>query len=322
MNTRLQVEHPVTEAITGEDLVEWQLRVASGETLPKTQAQLSFHGHAMEARLYAESPVAGFLPSTGVLRHLKLPTDVRVDSGVEQGNEITPFYDPMIAKLIVHADGREAAAEKLAAACGAVEVWPIKTNAAFLARAAAHPDFVAGRIDTSFIGRHPELVSSETPSAVVIALAARALLPQGEGPWESLAGFRPGTETEAVTVRIGEQNHRSAPASVRAPVLHDGESFVLFADGQAWPFEPPRFGGAGEETIGDGALAAPMPGMVTALSATQGQKVKRGEILLVLEAMKMENGVAAPFDGMVAELNVRLGEQVQEGTILIRMERT
>jgi acetyl/propionyl-CoA carboxylase alpha subunit len=148
MNTRLQVEHPVTEAITGQDLVEWQLRVASGEPLPCTQKDLQINGWAMEARLYAENPSTGFLPSTGPLRHLRLPADIRVDSGVEEGGEVTGFYDPMIAKLIVHAPNRKAAARKLAAACASVEVWPVHTNAAFLARVADDAAFVAAEIDT------------------------------------------------------------------------------------------------------------------------------------------------------------------------------
>src|ERR1700731_4584446 len=143
MNTRLQVEHPVTEAITGQDLVEWQLRVASGEPLPRTQAELQIDGWAMEARLYAENPTAGFLPSTGPLRHLRLPSRIRVDNGVEQGGEVTGYYDPMIAKLIVHARNRKAAARKLTAACAGVEAWPVRTNAAFLARVADDAAFVA-----------------------------------------------------------------------------------------------------------------------------------------------------------------------------------
>jgi 3-methylcrotonyl-CoA carboxylase alpha subunit len=322
MNTRLQVEHPVTEAITGEDLVEWQLRVASGETLPKNQDQISFTGHAMEARLYAENASAGFLPSTGVLRHLKLPPDIRVDSGVEQGNEITPFYDPLIAKLIVHSDRREEAAHKLAMACRAVEVWPVKTNAAFLARAAAHPDFVAGCIDTGFIGRHAELVPGDAPDETVITGAANALLSQGEGPWDVLHGFRAGAAPlTRVPVMVAGHLYDVSPQPGGA-VWTDGGSRVLFADGQAWAFEPARYERAGEAGEADGALVAPMPGMVTVLNVAQGHGVKRGEILLVLEAMKMENALAAPFDGVVAESNVRLGEQVQEGQVLIRMERS
>ena len=321
MNTRLQVEHPVTEAITGEDLVEWQLRIASGESLPKTQDRISFSGHAMEARLYAENPAQSFLPSIGVLQHLKLPAKCRVECGVEQGNEITPFYDPMIAKLVVRGEQREEAAKKLAAACRAVEAWPVKTNAAFLARTAAHPDFVAGRIDTGFIGRHPELIPGDEPDEMVIGQAAHALLSRAEGPWDALHGFRAGAAPlTQVAVKIAGHLYNVSPQPGGA-VWTDGESRVLFADGQAWPFGPPRYEGASESGEADGALVAAMPGMVTVLNVSPGQTVERGEILLVLEAMKMENALAAPFDGAVAELNVRLGEQVQEGQVLIRMER-
>src|SRR6202045_4274040 len=143
MNTRLQVEHPVTEAITGQDLVEWQFRVASGEPLPLAQDELAINGWAVEARLYAENPSAGFLPATGAAKHLRLPKDVRIDCGIEEGGEVTGYYDPMIAKLIVHAPNRKAAARKLTAACAGVEAWPVRTNAAFLARVADDAAFVA-----------------------------------------------------------------------------------------------------------------------------------------------------------------------------------
>ena len=177
MNTRLQVEHPVTEAITGQDLVEWQLRVASGEPLPKRQDELAISGWAMEARLYAENPATGFLPSIGRLDRLRLPNDIRVDSGVEEGGEITAHYDPLIAKLIVHAPDRTEAAAKLAKACGQIEVWPVKTNAGFLARAASHADFIAGRIDTGFIERHgAQLIPGIEPDATVLQAAAQALV--------------------------------------------------------------------------------------------------------------------------------------------------
>ena len=321
MNTRLQVEHPVTEAITGEDLVEWQLRVASGERLPKTQDQIGITGHAMEARLYAENPAAGFLPSTGQLTHLKLPADIRADNGVEQGDAVTPFYDPMIAKLVAHASTREQAAAKLAAACRAVEVWPVKTNAAFLARAASDPDFLAGRIDTGFIARHPGLVPGEGPGDTVTAQAANALLSRGEGPWSALHGFRSGTPAQArVPVMVAGHIYNVMPQPGGA-VWTDGVSSVLFADGQAWPFGPPRYEATGSAGAADGMLVAPMPGMVTVLNVKQGQTVKRGENLLVLEAMKMENAIAAPFDGTVAELHASLGAQVSEGTVLLRVEK-
>jgi 3-methylcrotonyl-CoA carboxylase alpha subunit len=321
MNTRLQVEHPVTEAITGEDLVEWQLRVASGEALPKTQDQLSITGHAMEARLYAENPNAGFLPSTGPLTHLKLPAGIRVDNGVEQGDAVPPFYDPMIAKLIAHAPTREQAAEKLAASCRAVEVWPVKTNAAFLARAACDPDFIAGRIDTGFIARHPGLVPGDVPDETVIAQAADALLPRGDRPWSALHGFRVGATAQAlVPVTVAGHIYNVMPRPGGA-VWTDGVSRVLFVDGQAWPFGPSRYEANSSAGAGDGTLVAPMPGMVTVLNVKQGQQVKRGENLLVLEAMKMENAIVAPFDGTVADLHASLGAQVSEGTVLARMEK-
>jgi len=171
MNTRLQVEHPVTEAITGVDLVEWQFRVAAGEPIPLKQDQLSITGWAMEARLYAEDPATGFLPSIGKLEHFRLPEDgVRVDTGAYEGGEVSQFYDPMIAKLIVHEDTREAAAESLADACAQVEVWPVRTNAGFLVRCLEHPRFVSGDVDTGFIAAEGEGLIP-TPS-----MAAKAVL--------------------------------------------------------------------------------------------------------------------------------------------------
>ncbi|MDB5741089.1 MAG: methylcrotonoyl-CoA carboxylase [Alphaproteobacteria bacterium] len=322
MNTRLQVEHPVTEAITGQDLVEWQLRVASGEPLPRSQSELSIKGWAMEARLYAENPSAGFLPSIGPLSRLKLPSDIRVDSGVEEGGVVTPFYDPMIAKLIVHADRREEAAARLAAACRAVEVWPVRTNAAFLARAAADPDFVAGRIDTGFIARHPSLIPPDAPDARLVARAAQALLQGGDGPWTALQGFRVAAPSDGtIAVAMGGHIYNAVPAEGPEAVWRDGEDHVLFADGQAWAVCAPRFGGVTAAGPTDGILVAPMPGMVTALQVKMGQAVRRGEVLLVLEAMKMENGLVAPFDGVVAALEVTLGAQVREGAVLARIEK-
>ena len=190
MNTRLQVEHPVTEAVTGLDLVEWQLRVACGEALPLSQDQITLNGHAMEARLYAEDPVAGFLPSTGPLTHFSLPAGVRVDTGFEAGDSVTPHYDPMLAKLIVHADTRREAAAALARACGAVEVWPVKTNAAFLARCAMQADFIDGAIDTGFIAGHMDALAAR-PAPVIPPAAITALGLETRGaasPWASDAG--------------------------------------------------------------------------------------------------------------------------------------
>jgi len=325
MNTRLQVEHPVTEAITGQDLVEWQLRVASGERLPLPQDQLSIRGWAMEARLYAENPTTGFLPSTGPLHRLRFPADIRVDSGVEEGGEVTPFYDPMIAKLIVHAPTRTAAAAKLAAACGAVEVWPVRTNAGFLARAAADPDFVAGRIDTGFIERHAEaLIPGSEPSAKVIAAAAGALVSANRAdPWDSLIGFRANAAADLrVAVEIGGATHVAdiAAGGVVADVM--GER-LLFLDGEAWPIAAPgadRAPGAGGAA--DGALLSPMPGRVVSVEAAKGDRVTKGQRLVVLEAMKMEHALAAPFDGVIDDLTVAAGDQVAEGLLLVRVSKS
>ncbi|MFN3230172.1 MAG: biotin carboxylase N-terminal domain-containing protein, partial [Asticcacaulis sp.] len=194
MNTRLQVEHPVTESVTGVDLVEWQLRVAAGEPLPLRQDDIALNGHAMEARLYAEDPAKGFLPSIGTLDHFVLPDTIRVDTGVEAGGEVSQFYDPMIAKLIVHAEDRETAAGELAEACRQVEVWPVRTNAAFLARCLDHETFLEGEVDTAFIATFCDDLIGEASPPVWVAAAAlgqraySALLNsfEGEGsPWQA-----------------------------------------------------------------------------------------------------------------------------------------
>ncbi|WP_085811173.1 biotin carboxylase N-terminal domain-containing protein [Sphingomonas sp. TZW2008] len=322
MNTRLQVEHPVTEAITGQDLVEWQLRVASGEPLPKRQEELVIDGWAMEARLYAENPATGFLPSTGPLDRLRFPADVRVDSGVEEGGEVTPFYDPMIAKLIVHGATRREAASRLAAAARGTQVWPVRTNAAFLARAASDADFVAGRIDTGFIERHADrLIPGTEPSPLVLAEAAAAILPATSGdPWTALRGFRANAPSVTrVEVEVGDK-----PYLIDVGGDHAGATIangVLFLEGEAWPIGPRRadhVAGSGE---GDGAILSPMPGRVIAVLVADGQTVTKGERLLVLEAMKMEQALIAPFDGVVADLKASEGAQVPEGTPLARIER-
>src|SRR5690606_4914346 len=195
MNTRLQVEHPVTEEITGQDLVEWQLRVASGEKLPLKQEELRISGHAMEARLYAENPDTGFLPSTGKLEHLHLPFGPRTDSAVEYGDEVTPFYDPMIAKIITHAETRDEAIAQLRAACADVEAFPVKTNAGFLVRCLDDDAFAAGEVDTSLIAARGEaLLHRPPPSADAVAYAAARFMGQTQTdertPWTSLGGFR------------------------------------------------------------------------------------------------------------------------------------
>jgi 3-methylcrotonyl-CoA carboxylase alpha subunit len=281
----------------------------------------------MEARLYAENPVTGFLPSTGSLDRLRFPSGIRIDSGVEQGGEVTPYYDPMIAKLIVAAPTRGAAAAKLATACGALQVWPVKTNAAFLARAAADPAFVAGDIDTGFIERHLErLVPGGHPSNEVLQGAAVALLPAGSSdPWTALPGFRSASEPDhRVAVDIAGHVHLVALTGASASGVVEsvkGET-LLFLSGEVWPFGPPVAdhvaGGSGQS---DGAILAPMPGRIVSVDVTADEAVVAGQRLLVLEAMKMEQALLAPFDGTVAELSAEAGGQVAEGTVLARIEK-
>jgi len=325
MNTRLQVEHPVTEAITGQDLVEWQLRVAAGERLPLMQDALRISGWAMEARLYAENPATGFLPSTGPLDHLRFPSGVRIDSGVEEGGEVTPFYDPMIAKLIVTGRTRTAAASALAKACGEVEIWPVRTNAGFLARAAAHPDFVAGRVDTGFIERHADtLVPGAGPTDAVAAAGAALLIERnGSGPWRALTGFRSNAAADnRVLVDIaGAKFLTEAISDPRAREACIGDRRILFLNGEAWEFAAPRSGDGGGAAAGDGSIVAPMPGRVVSVDIAEGEAVTKGQRLMVLEAMKMEQALLAPFDGTVSSLKAEAGGQVAEGTILATIEQ-
>ena len=327
MNTRLQVEHPVTEAVTGQDLVEWQLRVASGEPLPLTQDQIKLTGHAIEARLYAEDPSKGFLPSTGPLTHFRLPGGVRIDSAVEEGGAVTPFYDPMIAKLIAHAPDRTAAAATLAQTCRASEIYPVRTNAAFLARCLSHPDFIAGNVDTAFIEAHKAdlITAKDTPEAAV--LAAAWAFPTGEGasPWGGLPGFRLNAAA-GYEVRLedagGVHAVRIDPTAIRptTPIALIGEWIVAFVDGDAFALTAAKAGHGASEAEGDDVVLSPMPGRVVAVHAVSGETVNKGQPLVTLEAMKMEHVLTAPISGMVVGLTVKPGDQVSEGVLLARLE--
>ncbi|GGB21158.1 3-methylcrotonyl-CoA carboxylase subunit alpha [Sphingomonas metalli] len=317
MNTRLQVEHPVTEAITGVDLVEWQLRIAAGEPLPLAQEALAIHGHAIEARLYAEDPAKGFLPSTGTLTAFSLGDGVRVDSGVEEGDAISPWYDPMIAKLIAHGDTREEARAALAGALDATVVWPVRSNAGFLVEALDHPDFVAGRVDTGLIAREGEaLMPPARPSEEALGAAAALLAPPGP-----LSGFRLNAPRRAESLflldgqPIGIASARHGHA---ARTLPDGRLLVA-EGGQSWVLSPWRADGGAEGAGSDGAILSPMPGRVIAVDVAAGQPVIKGQRLVTIEAMKMEHALTAPFDGTVAELPVATGAQVAEGALLVRI---
>jgi 3-methylcrotonyl-CoA carboxylase alpha subunit len=345
MNTRLQVEHPVTEEITGQDLVEWQLRVASGEKLPKRQDELSINGHAIEARLYAEDPAKGFLPSVGKLEHFDLGEDGRIETGVEEGDAISPYYDPMIAKLIDYSADRSEALAELAGILESVEVWPVRTNAGFLARALRHPDFDAEKIDTGFIERNVGLlVPKGEPDEWLWEVAA--VLAAWESRDDKLAGFRlnapssrrayvgranrfrlidlPKSEADLTTILFSDGpaflgDEADGDVGMASGVL-DGDRILVFADGQAYEFQLASRGTGTTHGLHDGEIEAPMPGKVTAVEVSSGEKVAKGQRLLTLEAMKMEHALTAPFDGIVAELNASAGAQVTEGQLLVRVE--
>ncbi len=317
MNTRLQVEHPVTEEITGVDLVEWQLRVASGEPLPLRQDELSISGWAMEARLYAEDPGKGFLPSIGRLDVLRLGSarGGRIDTGVYEGAEVSPFYDPMIAKVIAHGHSRDEAISRLSEMLERTAVHPVKTNAAFLVKALAHPQFAAGTVDTGLIGRDGEALAQPPGfSEAALASAAEQLMPAS-----AAAGFRLNAaprrrarfmlDGEAIEIAVTGQG-----------IDQPGESALVAENGQAAMLSPWRKQGAHGGAIGDGAILSQMPGKVIAVAVSEGQKVTRGQKLLTLEAMKMEHTLTAPFDGVVAELKAVAGAQVQVEALLVRIE--
>ena len=327
MNTRLQVEHPVTEEITAQDLVEWQLRVASGEPLPLRQDELCINGHAIEARLYAEDPGKGFLPSVGRLEHFELGQDGRIDTGVEESDEISPFYDPMIAKLIASGDSRDEAIDALAAILDDTEVWPVRTNAGFLVNALLHEDFGSGDIDTGFIERNlDELVPSAEPDEAIWRAAASVALAQEEdAPLAGLAGFRLNAPPR-VAVALGQGgSFRTVSIEDDQPIaaasgFRDEERVVVFYEGVAHEFALSARGSVGGHGAFDGAIIAPMPGKVTSVDVAAGDRVAKGQRLLTLEAMKMEHGLVAPFDGVVAELSVESGAQVQVDALLARIE--
>ncbi len=327
MNTRLQVEHPVTEEITGQDLVEWQLRVASGERLPKKQDDLSINGHAIEARLYAEDPAKGFLPSVRRLEHFDLGEDGRMETGVEEGDAISPFYDPMIAKLIASSATRDEAIEDLAAMLDVAEVWPVRTNAGFLFNALLDRDFGSGRIDTGFIERKlDELVPDPEPDDPIWRAAAAVASAEEEGDLlAGLAGFRLNARASSSVVLGRHGKFRAVTLDDEQPMaaasgFRDDERVVVFYEGQAYEFERSARGSIHGHGASDGAIVAPMPGKVTSVEVSQGAKVAKGQRLLTLEAMKMEHGLVAPFDGVVAELNAKAGAQVSEGILLARID--
>jgi len=363
MNTRLQVEHPVTEMITGLDLIEWQLIVAAGGALPAVP--LRIEGHAIEVRVYAEDPDRDFMPAVGRLTHLQPPAvgrHVRVDTGVRAGDTIGIHYDPMIAKLVVWDQDRPAAVRRLQRALADYQAVGVQTNLGLLRRIAAHPDFEAGVLDTGFIGRHQAaLMPARGPTLpIVLAAAARCVLnaeakaTTGDpwSPWNEQsawrmngAGFRD-IVLRDVVLRDGESLHviRAYPVpggyrldlpgsavhmtadsidGVRRsiPVVQDGDMLTVILDGENYvltvvdPLAPPVAAAAGGDR-----LLAPMPGRVIDVSAAPGQAVARGEVLLVLEAMKVQMRLVAPRDGVVDAVRAAPGDLVDDGAELISFQ--
>ncbi len=349
MNTRLQVEHPVTEAITGLDLVEMQFRVAAGEALPLAQAQVRIHGHAVEARLYAEDPQRNFLPSTGRLAALEFPEGegVRIDTGVEAGSVVSPYYDPMIAKVIAHGGDRAQALSRLANALGETIVVGPHSNAAFLKALVSHPEFGAGQFDTGFIDRNLAELTKADPltEAAVIGAAVKALLaPQvadGGGatwrdPWSAADGFALGPERKldlditvdgdprnaSVTWRNGlHVTVDNVPAAQGVRLLPIGGGMVAVGQGVQRNVALKGYDTVDVDHLdGDGAVKAPMHGKVLAIFVTQGARVTKGERVAVVEAMKMEHALLAPLDGTVSEIAAEVGAQVAEGSKILSIE--
>jgi 3-methylcrotonyl-CoA carboxylase alpha subunit len=382
MNTRLQVEHPVTEAVTGQDLVEWQLIVAAGGRMPLKQGQLGIDGHAVEVRLYAEDPARNFLPSTGTLMHLRLPQEgphVRIDTGVRQGDTVTPFYDPMIAKVIVHDRDRASALRRMAGLMGETEVVGVTTNARLLQALCSHPAFVGGEVDTGFIERHRDELFPQAADAgdqaFAVATLARliewdeaaqsAARASGDpwSPWTVQSAFRlldeghdearwkdgerevvviarrlrdggvrlelPGGAQEArvqraedgrLAIRLGGDTF---VATVVRRATADGIDYTLFADGMSRRLrlvdllDVTQYEAAAS---GEAAVRAPLPGKIIDLRVKAGDKVSKGQPLLVLEAMKMEHTIAAPADGTIKSVRYAVGEQVAEGAELVEFE--
>ncbi|MGE8497997.1 MAG: biotin carboxylase N-terminal domain-containing protein [Pseudomonas sp.] len=357
MNTRLQVEHPVTEAITGLDLVAWQIRVARGEALPITQEQVPLIGHAIEVRLYAEDPDNDFLPATGTLalyREAAAGPGRRVDSGVAEGDTVSPFYDPMLGKLIAWGENREEARLRLLAMLGETCVGGVRTNLAFLQRVLAHPAFAAAELDTGFIPRHQaQLLPTPTglPSEFW-QLAAEAFV-QSEpprtrdddrhSPWAANSGLRLGMPAE-IDLHLSCQGERqvvrlrhSAPSTVQwagehLTVEHDGvrqrhlalrrgDTLYLHWQGELRTVQAiDPIAEVEASHAQHGGLTAPMNGSIVRILVEPGQAVEAGTALVVLEAMKMEHSIRAPEAGTVKALYCSEGEMVSEGTVLVELE--
>jgi 3-methylcrotonyl-CoA carboxylase alpha subunit len=356
MNTRLQVEHPVSEMILGLDLVELQLRVAAGEKLPFSQEEVEPKGHAIEARVYAEDPEHGFLPSTGKLLAAGWPSGqgIRIDTGVEAGSEVTPFYDPMIAKVIVHAATREAALDNLAGALERTVLAGPRNNLPFLAALCRSKGFRAGKLDTGYIGRNLGALGAEPRAPDLAAAAWGAVRLLGRGNMRAAAAPRAANDVPSSPWDAGDGFQLSGVRAVPLPLIVDGapttgvatwsgDGVAVTIDGVAAAPDGVAVDAgqavhvvrAGRQTVvrlrdfaaidvehldSGGTVASPMHGKVLAVLVDAGAKVVRGQRVALIEAMKMEHTLTAPTDGTVAEILARAGDQVAEGATLLRIE--
>jgi len=353
MNTRLQVEHPVTEAITGLDLVEWQLRIAAGERLTLSQQDVRCHGHAIEARVYAENPRKRFLPSTGRLLHVEFPPGVRVDSGVVTGDTVSVHYDPMLAKIIAHGADRPAALAALDAALRATEIAGVEHNIGFLRRVLAHPEFVGGAYTTGLIDQAgDDLVPEPDDTGPLLAALALQHRAGRAGAWGRVDGFRVNQrgcfeqtlrlDRKSVSVRIegaqawvddrryalqdavfdGERwRLRIDQRQIHARVMIDGAAVHVVRDGatERWLLPRSDFDALSVGGLSD-RITSPMPGQVIAIAVGVGDRVAEGAPLVVVEAMKMEHTLRAPKPGRVAALGCAVGDRVEEGVELVKLE--
>ncbi len=364
MNTRLQVEHPVTEAITGLDLVEWQLRIASGERLPMVQEAIACRGHAVEARIYAENPRRRFLPSTGRLVRLRfplaqhaVPADVRVDSGVSAGDVVGVHYDPMLAKVIAHGPDRQTALARLDRALSATQIAGVEHNVAFLRAVLAQDAFRRGDYSTHLIDDAPDLLPRRDVSGWVCAALMLKRAAVTAGAWGAADGFRLNQPSafavelehehkthrvvvDAGSVRVDGKlmalagvrfaddrlefrlDHRIIEAAALVVPAPAGDTVYVMRGGDTERFRRPRLDVAALADAPGGAerIVSPMPGQVLSVAVKPGDKVKAGQLLLVVEAMKMEHSVTAPRDGTVVKLGCAVGDRVEDGVELVALE--
>ncbi|HAY08276.1 MAG TPA: acetyl/propionyl/methylcrotonyl-CoA carboxylase subunit alpha [Hyphomonas sp.] len=336
MNTRLQVEHPVTEMITGQDLVEWQLIVASGGKIPLKQKDIKLKGHAFEARICAEDPAENFRPGAGLILEFGLLEEpdgetVRWDTGFETGDRVPSNYDSMIAKLIVYGETREAALETLTDALAHTQLCGVPSNAGFLRRCAGSMVFTSGLHHVNWIGEHIDTLATVPDAHRNASLRAVAtLLLEDEDdytPWAINDGFRLNApprrrvllaaDGEAALIDADGPDADEAPF----PLITDlsPRRFAVTSGGDTFLVTVPEFSADAEAALGGNAVKAPMPGKVLSVTAKAGAQVARGDVLAVLEAMKMEHALAAPRDGIIESIHATPGQQVSEGELLVAL---